>query len=129
MVTAKHGHSDVCQLLIQHGADVNRQRTEVHHDVIMHCCLQDKIILFLCTYKITGWSVTAPLRQWLWSAQHSGAVRQVWGTAGRPNQGSLVPRPLPRFQCYTQKRERAWYAISRARRHHASYHEGKKVAS
>ena len=28
---------------------------------------------------------------------------------------SLVPRPLPCFQCYTQKRGRAWYAISHER--------------
>ena len=27
---------------------------------------------------------------------------------------SLVPRPLPRFQCYTQKRGKAWYLKSRA---------------
>ena len=26
---------------------------------------------------------------------------------------SLVPRPLPPFQCCTQKRERAWYQMSR----------------
>ena len=26
---------------------------------------------------------------------------------------SLVPRPLPRFQCYTQKRGRAWYTSAR----------------
>ena len=25
---------------------------------------------------------------------------------------SLVPRPLPCFQCYTQKRERAWYLVA-----------------
>ena len=30
---------------------------------------------------------------------------------------SLVPRPLPRFQCYTQKRGRAWEIMSRAWRH------------
>jgi hypothetical protein len=30
---------------------------------------------------------------------------------------SLVPRPLPRFQCYTQKRGRAWYAYTRTRSH------------
>ena len=31
--------------------------------------------------------------------------------------GSLVPRPLPPFQCCTQKRERAWYQMSRDKRH------------
>ena len=31
---------------------------------------------------------------------------------------SLVPRPLPVFQCYTQKNGRAWYSSARAWRHY-----------
>ena len=34
-----------------------------------------------------------------------------------PTHHSLVPRPLPPFQCCTQKRERAWYQMSRDKRH------------
>ena len=91
-MAAEEGHSDVCQLLIQNGADVNHQRTEVHHDVIMHCC---KVMgynnYFLCIKLLLNpeWLVSSPLRQWLWSPQDSGAVHQVWGTTGHPNQGTL----------------------------------------
>ena len=44
---------------------------------------------------------------------------------------SLVPRPLPRFQCYTQKRGRAWCASAREwdQLHAIKYWRGRTVTA
>ena len=48
-MAGQEGHREVCQLLIQHGADVNHQWTEVHHEVIMHALLIIEYdIIILC---------------------------------------------------------------------------------
>ena len=89
MMAGQEGHRGVGQLLIQHGADVNHQETKVHALLVIG---YDIIILSIkkfCILLNPDWLVSSPLRQCSWSPQHSGTVHQVWGTTGRPNQGTL----------------------------------------
>ena len=97
-MAAEKGHGDVCQLLVQHRADVNHQETEVHYDVLL--VIEHDIIMHIKLLLNPGWLVSAPLCQCLWSPQHSGAVHQVWGTPGHPNQGTLSM--ASGRQCYTE---------------------------
>ena len=64
IVGGQKGHKDVCQMLIQHGAEVNHQH-KVHHDMTwymtMHCWFRKHVVLvvyiiLLCCLFQDGWS-------------------------------------------------------------------------